>query len=76
MLDPNPVIYVMSKKAMEQYCRQEGIPAKRLPDLVANDDDVLAGVRHLVRTVRRVLALRRPVGRPQPRGAGQGVVAK
>ena len=49
------VAYVANKRAMERYCREEGIPAKPLPDLIPNDADVLAGVRRVVQAVRGAL---------------------
>jgi hypothetical protein len=70
------VAYVANKRAMERYCREEGIPAQPMPDLVSNDDDVLAGVRHVLRAVWRVLTLRRISGRRKLDAAGQGGAAQ
>ena len=65
MLNPNqyPIIYVIIQGAMERHCHEEGIPARRLPDLASNDEDVLEGARNFVRAVRRMLAPRWPVWR-------------
>jgi hypothetical protein len=49
------VAYVASQRAQERYYREEGIPAKPLPDLIPNDADVLAGVRRVVQAVRGAL---------------------
>ncbi len=62
-VNPNPVIFIVSRWAMERYCREEGIPVRPLPDLVPYDEDVLAGVRSLLRAVRRLSASRMRVGR-------------
>jgi hypothetical protein len=72
--DTMMVTYVASQRAMERYCREEGIPAQPLPDLVPNDADVLGGGRGLLRAVRRLLTWRRPVGR-QVHATGQGAEA-
>ncbi len=76
MDNPDALIYIASKNAMEKYFHDEGIPVKCLPDLVPNDGDVLEGARHFLRAVRRVLATRQPVEQYQPRGAGQGALAR
>ncbi len=75
MMNPNPVMYVASQGAMDHYMREEGIPAKRLPDLVANDEDVFAGVRGILRALRGALVVRKQMGR-QPRAIAHGVVSK
>ena len=75
MVNPDPSMFVINKQAMEQYCRAEGIPARHVPDLVSNDDDVLAGVRGFVQSVRRVLARRKSLEVRLPR-AEQGAIAK
>jgi hypothetical protein len=46
------VTYVVSQRAQERYYREEGIPAKPLPDLVSNDD-VLARARSYERCEAR-----------------------
>jgi hypothetical protein len=74
------VAYVASQQAQERYYREEGIPARRLTDLVPNDADVLAGVRRVVQAVRGALTAlslsrRRRPGVALP-GAGQGAAAK
>ena len=75
MVNPDPSIFVINKQAMEQYCREEGIPARHVPDLVSKDDDVLAGVRGFVQSVRRVLAARKSLEVRLHR-AEQGAIAK
>ena len=71
-----PVIYEFSRNAWEQYRREEKLPVKGLPSLVANDDEVLSGVRKLVLALRHALASHKTSEQPQPRPVGQVAVAK
>ncbi len=76
MYIPYPQIYVMSKQAIERYCREEGIPLKPLPDLIDSDEDVLAWPRQVVQAVRGALTALRPSRQPLPGVAQSSAVAK
>ena len=77
MLNPPPIVYVMSMQAMAKYFREEGIPipAWCLPGLATHDASIRAGVLSLVRTLRRMWATHSLVKHHPAHGVRQGVEA-
>jgi hypothetical protein len=75
-VDPDMMMVAYVASALERYCREEGFPAKSLPDLVPNDDDVLAGVQRALRAVRGVLTALSPRRQRRPGHARPGAVAE
>jgi hypothetical protein len=74
--DTTTMLVAYVAKAMEQYYREEGLPAKCLPDLVPNDAVVLARVRLVVQAVRGALTALSPSRRRRPGVAQPGAGAK